>query len=129
VQILEAGSILNHLCNPPAPKIKELCEGDLSRGPFIFTYGEPASKFEPVNPPYLFVDLSDVHPKAFPEFVAAFQAQVKSEDVNSEAKIKSLRLQILNIVLTAGDWTTPIQKAIGDIAHSVLPDATGKDKK
>jgi hypothetical protein len=117
-----ARAILNNLCNPPAAKIEELCQSDLSRGPLIFTYAEPASKLAPVAPPYLLVDLREVHPRAFAEFVSAFQAQVKSEDVHGGARLNTLRLKILNIVLTAADWTTPAQKAVADIAHSMLPE-------
>jgi hypothetical protein len=118
-----ARAILNNLCNPPAAKIVELCQSDLSRGPFIFTYAEPASKLAPIEPPYLLVDLREVHPRAFPEFVSAFQAQVKSEDVTGGARLHTLRLKILNMVLTAADWTTPVQKAVADIAHSVVSEA------
>jgi len=114
-----ARAILNSLCNPPAPNIEGLCQGDLSRGPFIFTYAEPASKLVPVAPPYLLVDLRQVHPRAFAEFVSAFQAQVKGEDVNGGARLNTLRLKILNIALTAADWTTPVPKAVADIAYSV----------
>jgi hypothetical protein len=123
-----ARAILNQLCSPPADKIRELCSGDLSRGPFLFTYPEPASKSQPVAPPYLFVDLSDIHERAFPEFISAFRAQVKSDDLHGEARINTLRLKLLSIALTAADWTTPIQKAIADIAYSVLPDRAGKGK-
>src|SRR5262245_2113938 len=122
-----ARAILNNLCNPPATKIVRLCRSDLSRGPFIFTYAEPASKLAPVAPPYLLVDLREVHPRAFAEFVSAFQAQVKSEDVNGGARLNTLRLKILNIVLTAADWTAPVPKAVADIAHSVTASPSQKN--
>jgi hypothetical protein len=124
-----ARAILNNLCNPPATKIVKLCHSDLSRGPFIFTYAEPASKLAPVAPPYLLVDLREVHPRAFAEFVSAFQAQVKSEDVNGGARLNTLRLKILNIVLTAADWTAPVPKAVADIAHSVTASPSQKNIK
>jgi hypothetical protein len=117
-----ARAILNNLCNPPAAKMEELCQSDLSRGPFIFTYAEPASKLAPVAPPYLLVDLREVHPRAFAEFVSAFQAQVKSTDVHGGERLNTLRLKILNIALTAADWTNPVHKAVADIAHAVLPE-------
>ena len=123
-----ARAILSNLCNPPATKIVKLCQSDLSRGPFIFTYAEPASKLAPVAPPYLLVDLREVHPRAFAEFVSAFQAQVKSEDVNGGARLNTLRLKILNIALTAADWTTPVPKAVADIAHSVASGAPSQGK-
>jgi hypothetical protein len=79
-----------------------------------------------VPPPFLFVDLSDVHERAFGEFLAAFQAQVKREDVSDQAKLKTLRLEILNIALTAADWVGPVEKAVADIARSA---SGGDDKK
>jgi hypothetical protein len=120
-----ARALLDHVCNPPDPSVLELCNGDLSRGPYIFTYASPASKIEPVPPPFLFVDLSDVHERAFGELLAAFQAQVKREDIADQARIRTMRLNILQVVLTAADWVSPVQKAIADIVHS----ASGDDKK
>ena len=72
-----ARTILAHLCNPPADVLRQLCGGDLSRGPFIFTYEKPASTFEPVPAPYLFVDLRDVNERAFAEFVSAYNSRSK----------------------------------------------------
>ena len=120
-----ARALLDHVCNPPDPSVLKLCNGDLSRGPYIFTYASPASKMEPVPPPFLLVDLSDVHERAFGELLAAFQAQVKREDIADQAKIRTMRLNILQVVLTAADWVSPVQKAIADIVHS----ASGDDKK
>jgi hypothetical protein len=120
-----ARALLDHVCNPPDPSVLKLCNGDLSRGPYIFTYASPASKIEPVPPPFLLVDLGDVHERAFGELLAAFQAQVKREDIGDQAKIRTMRLNILQIALTAADWVTPVQKAIADIVHT----ATGDGKK
>jgi hypothetical protein len=116
-----ARAILNHICNPPAEAIRELCQGDMSRGPYIFSYTMPGSTLEPVPPPFLFMDLSDVDPRAFGEIIAAFRAQVKREDISDGARINSLRLKILEIALKAGDFVGPVQKAIADIIHSVGP--------
>lgn len=121
-------ALLDHLCVSPANEIKVVCESDLSRGPYIFTYARPASQVTPVPPPYLFMDLSDVHETAFPEFIAAFRAQVKREDISDRAKIDTLRLKILSIVLTAADWVAPVQKALADIVHSAGGQSE-KDKK
>jgi hypothetical protein len=120
-----ARALLDHVCNPPDPSVLDLCDGALSGGPYIFAYASPASKMEPVPPPFLFVDLSDVHERAFGEFLAAFQAQVKREDISDQARIRTLRLRILDIALTAADWVGPVQKAVADIARS----AGGDDKK
>jgi hypothetical protein len=93
----------------------------MSRGPYIFTYEKPASDMEPVPPPFLFVDLSDIHPGAFPEFVSAFRAQVKREDIQDGAKIDTVRLGLLQLVLKASDWLPQMQKAVADIVRSVGP--------
>jgi acylphosphatase len=112
-----ARAILNHVCNPPANNMKDLCEGAMAGGPYIFTYAKPASSLEPVLPPFLFVDLSNIREEAFPEFIEAFRSQVKREDVADGAKIHSMRLTILNITLTAASWIVPVKAAIADIIH------------
>jgi hypothetical protein len=116
-----ARTILAHLCNPPADDLSQLCEGDLSRGPFIFTYEKPASTFEPIQAPYLFVDLRDVHEHAFAEFVSAYQQQVKSENVNSGERLNTLRLKLLDLALNAADFVKPIPDALADAIHSAKP--------
>jgi uncharacterized caspase-like protein len=121
-------ALRDHLCVSPAEEIEAACEGDLSRGPYIFAYAKPASKVTPVPPPFLFMDLSDVHERAFPEIIAAFKAQVKREDISDRAKIDTLRLKVLNIVLTTADWLVPVQKAIANIVYSPSG-RTEKDKQ
>jgi hypothetical protein len=120
-----ARALLDHVCNPPAESVRVLCDGDLSRGPYIFTYASPASHMNSVPPPFLFVDLSNVHEQAFGEFIDAFKSQVKSDDITDQARIQTLRLTILNVALTAADWVNPVEKAIADIVHS----PSGDDKK
>lgn len=115
-----ARAILDHICNPPADGMNELCKGDTSRGPYIFTYEKPASDMEPVPPPFLFVDLSDVHQGAFGEFVSAFKSQVKQEDFASGAKLNTKRLALLKIALKASDWIPAVQKSVTDIVHSIV---------
>jgi hypothetical protein len=117
-----ARALLDHVCNPPAESVRRLCEGDLSRGPYIFTYASAASNMSSVPPPFLFVDLSNVHEQAFGEFIAAFRAQVKRDDITDQARISTLRLTVLSIVLTAADWVNPVEKAVADIVHSPSDD-------
>jgi hypothetical protein len=117
-----ARALLDHVCNPPADSVRRLCDGDLSRGPYIFTYASPASGMNSVPPPFLFVDLSNVHAQAFGEFIAAFRAQVKRDDITDQARIRTLRLTILDVALTAADWVSPVEKAIADIVHSPSDD-------
>ena len=114
-----ANSLLYHLCNPPNERLRALCRHDLSRGPYIFTYASPASRIEPVPPPYLLVDLSDVHERAFGELLVAFKEQVKRDDISDEERINTLRLRVLQVSLTAADWIGPVQKALADIVHQV----------
>jgi len=73
-------ALRDHLCDSPAEEIRAACEGDLSRRPYIFAYAKPASKVAQAPPPFLFMDLSDVHERAFPEIIASFRAQVKRDD-------------------------------------------------
>ncbi len=122
--------LTDHICHSPAEEVKPVCVGglSLSRGPYIFTYAQPASKLDPVPPPFLFIDLSDVHERAFPEIVDTFLAQVERKDFSDRAKIDTLRLKLLNIVLTAADWVSPAQKAMADILH-VASGPPEKDKK
>ncbi len=120
-----ARALLDHVCNPPADSIRRLCDGDLSRGPYIFTYASPASSMNSVPPPFLFVDLSNVHAQAFGEFIAAFRTQVKRDDITDQARIRTLRLTILDVALMAADWVSPVERAIADIVHSPSDD----DKK
>jgi len=116
-----ARAILDHLCSLPADTMRDLCSTDLSRGPYIFTYATPASQLDAVPPPYLFVDLSNVDPRAFAEVLSAFRQQVKRDDVTDRARIDTLRLKLLQIALTASDWVEPIeggvQHLVGDIVH------------
>jgi hypothetical protein len=113
-----ARTILNHICNPPASAVRKLCQGDMSRGPYLFTYAKPASVLVPIPPPFLFVDLSDVNPRAFGEFIAAFRAQVKREDISDGARVNTFRLTLLNIVLGAKDLVSPVRKSIADIVYT-----------
>jgi hypothetical protein len=113
-----ARAILSHLCNPPAKAMTSLCKGPMSGGPYILANARPASTLEPVPPPFLFVDLSDINPHAYPEFISAFRAVVKQEDATDDAKLYSLRLKVLNLGLTAADWTPNVKKSVVDIVHA-----------
>ena len=65
------------------------------------------------------------HERAFNELLAAFKAQVKRDDVSDQARIRTLRLTILQVALKAADWISPVEKALADIVHSAAP---GDDK-
>ena len=113
-----ARAILSHLCNPPAKPMTSLCKGPMSGGPYILANARPVSILEPVPPPFLLVDLSDVNPHAYAEFISAFRAVVKQEDVTEDAKLYSLRLKVLNLGLTVADWNPNVKKSVADIVHA-----------
>lgn len=112
-----AQRLLFHLCDKPAPAVAQLCENDLSGGPYILTYGTKVSDLSPLPPPFLFVDLTNVRPRAFPLFVAAYAAQVKRPDFSDGARLADFSLQLANILLTAADWVQPVSAAVADITH------------
>lgn len=112
-------AFLAQICKEPADKVRRICGTDLSGGPYLFTYTRPASSLPLVEPPYLFVDLSKVHNRAFGEFIAAYKAQIKRTDYTDLKRINNLRLRMLNIVLTAADLISPMKDAIADILYMV----------
>lgn len=116
-----ARALLAKICTAPADPVADVCAGALSRGPYLFTYARPVSTLSPVPPPYLFVDLSPVHERAFGEFIAAYKAQVKRTDYTDRERIETFRLRLLSIVLTAADWIGPARTAVADILHVAEP--------
>jgi hypothetical protein len=66
----------------------------------------------------LFVDLTDITPAAFSYFLDEYKAQVKRENITDEARIGSLKVRLLNIILKASDWIFPIKNGIETIVHS-----------
>ncbi len=112
-----AQRLLFHLCDKPAPAVAQLCENDLSGGPYLLTYATKISDLSPLPPPFLFVDLTNVRPRAFPLFVAAYAAQVKRPDFSDGARLADFNLQLANILLTAADWVQPVSAAVADITH------------
>jgi hypothetical protein len=112
-----AQKLLAQMCASPAEVVRDLCTTDLSRGPYLLTYGRPMSTLWPVPPPYLVLDLSKVHARAFGEFIAAYKEQVKRPDYPDRERLDTLRLRVLSIVLTAADWLAPTQGALADILH------------
>lgn len=120
-----AQRLLAQICTSPSEEIQDACGTDLSRGPYLFTFTRPASGLSPVPPPYLFVDMSSVHARAFGEFIAAYKEQVKRTDYSDRERIDNLRLRILSIILSAADWVGPIKGAIANAVHIVKEDRTG----
>ena len=87
-----AQRLLFHLCDKPAPAVAQLCENDLSGGPYLLTYATKISDLSPLPPPFLFVDLTNVRPRAFPLFVSAYAAQVKRPDFSDGARLADFNL-------------------------------------
>jgi hypothetical protein len=112
-----AQKLLAHMCEIPAEEVRGLCATDLSRGPYLLTYGRPMSTLSSVAPPYLVVDLSGVHIRAFSEFIVAYKEQVKRPNYPVGERIDALRLRVLNIVLSAADWIAPTTSAMADMLY------------
>jgi hypothetical protein len=114
-----AQKLLSQLCAAPAETVREMCQGDLSRGPYLLTYVSPISTVPQFPPPYLVLDLSDVHEAAFGEFIAAYKTQIKRTDYTDRERIDTFRLELLKIVVPAANWVGPVVKAVSDILHTV----------
>jgi hypothetical protein len=114
--------IMIRICEMTALELETICEGGLSVGPYLFTYSSPIRDVENLVPPLLFVDLSDVHKDAFSTFIDAYKQQIKRDDITDRRKIDALSLKVLNITMTAKDWVSPVEHAIGDIVHLISRD-------
>ena len=117
-----ARKLLARVCDTPTQLLRKVCGTDLSRGPYLFTYPRPVSEATSLSPPYLFMDMSNVHERAFGEFLAAYKEQMKRPDFSDIERIDNLRLRILSIVLTAADWIDPIRGALADTVYMVEAD-------
>jgi hypothetical protein len=122
-----AQKLLVQICEAPAEVIRDLCATDLSRGPYLFTYVHPASTLSPMPPPYLVLDLSGVHIRAFDEFITAYKEQVMRSNYADRERIDTLRLRVLNITLTAADWIAPTMSTITDIVRMAKAGGSSKD--
>jgi hypothetical protein len=113
-----ARAILKHICDSPTPSMGNLCDNDpTSKGPYIFTYATPASKLEPLPPPYLFVDLSDLSELGFRTILSDVRVQVMREDYTDLERINTLKNRVLKITLKAADLLPGVIKFIIEIVH------------
>jgi hypothetical protein len=103
-----ARTLLVRICDAIADAAQAACSADPSLGPYIFTFTQPVSGLERVPPPFLFVDLSNVHERAFGEFVAAYKEQVRQPQFSERDRIDTFRLRMLSVVLTSSDWLRPV---------------------
>jgi hypothetical protein len=119
----QAERLLVRLCTESAASHPKLC-ASAWRGPYLLTVAEPVSASATLSPTRLLVDLSDIHERAFGEFISAIKEQVTRPDFTDRQKVDSLRLRILDITLKAADWLDPIKEGIAEIVF--LNDATAK---
>ena len=110
-----ARAVLTRICAAATEKTQSVCEGDLSLGPYIFTFLQPVTVVERVPAPFLLLDLSNVHERAFGEFVSAYKEQVRQPQFSDRHRIDTFRLRLLSVVLTSADWVKPL---IGDTASA-----------
>jgi hypothetical protein len=68
-----------------------------------------------LSPTRLLLDLSNVHERAFGEFISALKEQVMRPDFVDRQKIDTVRLGLLDITLKAADWLNPIKEGIAEI--------------
>ena len=69
-------------------------------GPYIITLYKPVGEGNPDTiADILYADLTKVHPAAFPEVVRAYKSHVSSEQIHGIEKLKSLRANLLNLML------------------------------
>lgn len=107
-------SLLDRICVSSIAKSNNICHGDLSVGPYLFTYAAPLGNSAEIAPPLLFVDLSGINPRAFSTYVEMYKEQVKQADITDMAKINTLKMNILSITLDAADILPGFPKAYGD---------------
>lgn len=110
-----ARTLLTRICAAITVKTQSACNGDLSLGPYIFTFLQPVSGLEKMPAPFLLLDLSNVHERAFGEFVAAYKEQVRQTQFSDRQRIDTFRLRLLSVVLTSADWLKPL---VGDTASA-----------
>jgi hypothetical protein len=110
----QAEGLLFRLCTETVTSNPKMC-ASAWRGPYLLTLPEPVSASATVSPSRLLVDLSDVHERAFREFIRALKEQVMRPDFTDRQKIDTVRLALLDITLKTADWLNPIKEGIAEI--------------
>lgn len=110
-----AASLLVNLCVSAAGgDLPDYCLAG-GGGPYLLSHPERLTPDSGIAEPYLLVDLSDVHERAFGEFVRAVKEQVMLAEFNNREKLDTFRLQLLDVALKAGDWLIPVKDAVAGI--------------
>ncbi len=94
-------------------------------GPYLLGHPERLTPDSNIGEPYLLVDLSHVHERAFGEFIRAVKEQVMLAEFSNREKIDTFRLQLLDVALKAGDWLVPVKDAVAGIV-TLAGSAEGK---
>ena len=72
------------------------------------------------SPPFLFVDLSNVHERVFKEFIAAYKQQVKRANFSDRERIDTSRLSMLSVVPIAANRLGPIRGCVVNTLRLIL---------
>jgi hypothetical protein len=110
----QAQRLLVRLCTESATRNPQLC-ASARRGPYLLTLSEPVGASATLSPTRLLVDLSEIHERAFGEFIRAIKEQVMRPDFTDRQKVDTLRLRLLDITLKAADWLDPIKEGVAEI--------------
>jgi hypothetical protein len=94
----------------------KLSKAFLNQGPYIITLYKPVAEGNPDTiADILYADLTKVHPAAFPEVVRAYQSHVSSKQIHGIEKLKSFRLDILNLMLITEESIGFVKVAYADL--------------
>jgi hypothetical protein len=110
----KAEELLFRLCMEARSSSPKLCASAWS-GPYLLSLPERVSASASLSPTRLLVDLSDIHQRAFGEFIRALKEQVMRPDFTDRQKIDTVRLALLDITLKTADWVNPIKEGIAEI--------------
>jgi hypothetical protein len=121
----ESNTLLEELCAKPPDKLADFCRNPIGRGPFLFTYARPVSTMNPIPPPFLFFDFTEHDEAAFPDYIGAYEAALKSDDFTDDSKLNTLRLRILDVYNRARAATGPTAEGATKLVHLFY--AGGKD--
>ena len=113
----ESNTILEGLCANPPAQIVKFCRQPFGLGPFLFTYARPISKMNSIPPPFLFFDFTGQDEAAFPDYIDAYEAVLKSDDFTDDSKLKTLRLRILDVYNRARAAAGPTAEGAVKLIH------------
>jgi hypothetical protein len=117
----ESNTILEGLCANPPEQVVKFCRAPFGEGPFLFTYARPVSKMNSIPPPFLFFDFTDQDEAAFPDYINAYEAVLKSDDFTDDSKLKTLRLRILDVYNRARAAAGPTAEGAAKLIHLFFP--------